>query len=287
MTKRALLVGINYPGTDYALNGCVNDVLLMSDLITTHFGFTDAKNRRMLVDSSATTDNILERLEWLVDGCSPGDVLFFHYSGHGSQMINQNYDDPDFYVDGLDEVICPVDINWRNKVIRDDDLKRIFDKVPAGVNLTVILDCCHSGGGIDSINRYYPLGLRRFVAHHPDSTPNKSRLMQAPPDILNRGLALGLKSKPRKVQSGEASSAFLVSGCGESQTSSDTFINNIYAGAATFFIAKSLKDNNFDLSYSDLIDVTTGLLIDAGYEQQPELNGRSDLFQSKFLQPLV
>ena len=286
MTKRALLVGINYPGTEHELNGCVNDALIMSDLITTHFDFIDAKNRRMLVDSSATTDNILERLEWLVDGCSPGDVLFFHYSGHGSQMINQNYDDPDFYVDGLDEVICPVDINWRNKVIRDDDLKRIFDKVPDGVSVTVILDCCHSGGGLDSLTRYQPLGLKRFVPT-PAVSPNRSRYLPMPPDIANRGIGLGLRSKPRKVQTRDTSTALLISGCGESQISADSYINNVYAGAATFYIAKSLKDNNFEIDYKTLVEKAARSLADAGYSQQPELNGRGDLFSNRFLQPLI
>jgi len=286
MTKRALLVGINYPGTENALNGCVNDALLMSDLITTHFGFTDDKNRRMLVDSSATTQNILERLEWLVDGSSPGDVLFFHFSGHGSQMINQDYNDRDFYTDWLDEIICPVDINWRDRVIRDDDLKRIFDKVPNDVNVTVILDCCHSGGGLDSINQYKPLGLKRFVAS-PATTPNRHRYLPMPADILNRGLGLNLKPKPRKVQTRDVSTALLISGCGESQISMDSYIDNVYAGAATFYIAKSLKQNNFDVDYKTLIENAARSLADAGYSQEPELNGREDLFSNRFLRPLI
>ena len=285
MTKKALLVGINYPNTDHELNGCVNDAMLMSDMITTHFGFTDAKNRRMLTDASATTANILERLEWLVSDSKPGDVLFFHYSGHGSQIINQNYNDPDFYTDGLDEVICPIDIDWRDKVIKDDDLKEIFDKVPDGVNLTVILDCCHSGGGLDSINRYQPLGLRRFVPIQ-RTTPTRLRYLPMPSDIANRGLGLGLRSKPRKIQTRDTSTALLVSGCGESQTSADSFINNIYAGAATFYIAKSLKDNNFVLDYKTLVEKTANSLNDAGYFQHPELNGRQDLFLNGFLQQI-
>ena len=65
--RRALLVGINYPGTTYPLQGCVNDVNLMADILTQHYGFTDATQRRMLTDHSATTDNILERLNWLTE----------------------------------------------------------------------------------------------------------------------------------------------------------------------------------------------------------------------------
>ena len=138
MAKKALLVGINYPGTNHALRGCVNDVVMVSEMLTKEFGFK-ANEKRMLTDNSATTANILERLEWLVDGAQPGDYLHFHYSGHGSQMIDSRYDE-DYEPDGKDEILCPVDLNWRDKVIKDDDLKRIFDKVPEGVHLSVVLD---------------------------------------------------------------------------------------------------------------------------------------------------
>ena len=70
--KRALLVGIN-AYSDGALNGCVNDVIRINQVITNHFGFTDSKNKRMLTDKSATTKNILDRLTWLV----PSQVTFY------------------------------------------------------------------------------------------------------------------------------------------------------------------------------------------------------------------
>ena len=80
--RKALLVGIN-AYHDGALRGCVNDVIRVNQVITHHFGFTKNTDKRMLVDASATSANILNRLEWLVDDAQAGDVLFFHYSGHG------------------------------------------------------------------------------------------------------------------------------------------------------------------------------------------------------------
>ena len=59
MAKKALLVGINYPGTSHALRGCVNDVMMVSEVLTKEFGFK-AKEKRMLTDESATTANIME-----------------------------------------------------------------------------------------------------------------------------------------------------------------------------------------------------------------------------------
>jgi hypothetical protein len=284
MTKKALLVGINYPGTSHALNGCVNDVILMSEVLTKHFGFT-AKNKRMLTDRSATTRNILNRLGWLVQGAKPGDVLYFHYSGHGSQMVDTKYDLDD-EPDGLDEIICPVDLNWRDKVVKDDDLKRIFDRVPDGVNLTVMLDCCHSGGGIDSSYQYQSMGSAN--ADHDSFSPNKSRLLPMPADIGNRALGLDLKPRTRKVQSvKDRDVGVMISGCQSHQTSADAWIHNKYMGAATYYLVEALQQYKFDTSYKAIVDYMNAKLKRNRYTQRPELNGAEVLHGKRFLQPLV
>jgi hypothetical protein len=59
--KKALLVGINYPGSSHALRGCVNDVMMMSDILTRQMGFK-TQNKRMITDAMATTNNIKDRL---------------------------------------------------------------------------------------------------------------------------------------------------------------------------------------------------------------------------------
>jgi hypothetical protein len=282
--KKALIVGINYPGTDHALRGCVNDAMTMSEMLTAHYGFNNPKNKRMLTDASATTANILERLNWLVDGAQPGDVLFFHYSGHGSQLVDTKYDD-DSEPDGLDEIICPVDLNWRDKVIRDDDFKHIFARVPEGVNLTVVLDCCHSGGGLDSRYEYMPYGVAT-----PDAdplSPNRSRLMRMPADIANRAIGLDIKPKPRPIR--EAKSGILISGCQAQQTSADAWIHNKYMGAATFFINYSLQTHGYNnISYKDLVVDVNNTLSKYGYAQRPQLDCvQKEFFNRNFLQPFV
>jgi len=281
-TRRALLVGINYPGTTYPLQGCVNDVNLMADILTEHYGFTDATQRRMLTDASATTAAILERLEWLVADTKAGDVLYFHYSGHGSQLVNQTYE-ADVEPDGLDEIICPVDLNWRDKVIRDDDLKRIFNKVPNGVALTVVLDCCNSGTGLDQDNQYQPLGDARELA----APETRNRYLPMPADIANRGRGINLQPRPRSVQSRDVNNTgLLISGCQSHQTSADAWINNKYMGAATYYLSQSLKNNNYDATHQTIIDEMNASMVKYGYTQRPELNGSGDLFATKFLEPI-
>lgn len=282
MTKKALLVGINYPGTSHALRGCVNDVMLMSSVLSKNFGF-EARNKRMLTDHSATTAQILHRLDWLVADAQPGDVLYFHYSGHGSQMADQRYDQ-DYEPDGLDEIICPMDLNWRDKVIKDDDLQRIFNKVPEGVNLTVMLDCCHSGGGADHLYQYQPSGVAA-VDHDPFS-PNKSRLLPMPADIANRAIGLDLQVRPRSVStSGGSTKGMLISGCQSHQTSADAFLANKFYGAATFYMERVLKKYEYNVDYGTLVEVMNESLADFNFTQRPELNGSTEFFGKKFLQP--
>jgi hypothetical protein len=285
MNKKALLVGINYPGTDHALRGCVNDVMLMSDLLTRYYGFKP-QHKRMLTDASATTANILERLNWLVDGAQPGDVLYFHYSGHGSQVVDAKYDS-DEEPDGMDEIICPIDLDWRNNIIRDEDMRRIFDRVPEGVNLTVVLDCCHSGDGIDSGYAYQPFGKAADSNHvDPMKGINISRKLDMPADIANRGMGLDLKPRTRGIQNSAGSTiGLMISGCQSHQTSADSYIGNKFMGAATFFLARNVEIAKLDISYKTLVDKMNEELQQFGYTQRPELNGDPTLFDHKFLAP--
>ena len=44
-------------------------------------------------------------MHWLVQGCSYGDSLVFHFSGLGAQVADEDCDELDAY----DEAICPLD----------------------------------------------------------------------------------------------------------------------------------------------------------------------------------
>jgi hypothetical protein len=275
MIKRALLVGCNYPGTPSKLNGCINDIMTTNEIIRSQYGFNDNAQIRMLTDQSCTTKNILERLHWLVDGLVPGDVAFFHWSGHGAQMPVTSYENNE-EPDGLDEIICPVDIDWRTRVIKDNDMKQIFDKVPVGVNITVLLDACHSGSGIKDMME--------------TPSPNKTKSMTTPVDIMNRSYGQMIEPKPRAVMSPtsvvyEDQTGLLISGCTAKQTSADAWVQqrNKYMGAATYALSQTLLENNWVISYEALVQQMNGMLNRLGYEQTPELNGQSQYFQIPFL----
>lgn len=149
--KRALLVGIN----DYAnvngwnpLNGCLTDVEMQKQLLIHGFGFNEA-DIKIVTNGLATRDGILNAFEeHLIKQVKPGDVAVFHYSGHGSRVL-----DPDGEsIDGLNSTFVPIDSpipDGGEGVVNDIMGHSLFLLMSAvqTENLTVVLDSCHSGGG--------------------------------------------------------------------------------------------------------------------------------------------
>jgi hypothetical protein len=266
MAKKALLVGLNhYPDPENTLKGCVNDVRQVSDLLCSHFGFAADGAIRLLTDARATTGAIVNRLHWLLDGATAGDVLVFHYSGHGSQVPDRHGDELD---DGLDEIICPYDVDW-NDPFTDDDLFAIVKDLPAGVNLTVILDCCHSG-----------TGLRELVR---SGRPSRSRCVRPPLEMANRHRVERAVRRfgARATECG----AILIAGCRSDQVSADAYIEGDYHGALTFFLCQALDELEYTGSYRDLIERIRRLLRDNQFEQVPQLEGPASLLRGSVLAP--
>lgn len=143
MAKKAVLIGINYPGTKAELRGCVNDVWRMHRCLVERYGFSE-DDISVLIDTDRsykepTGKNIRTALTALVRSAQPGDVLFVHYSGHGTRLPAETGEDDDT---GYDECIVPSDMN----LITDDDFREFVDGVPRGCRITIVSDSCHSGG---------------------------------------------------------------------------------------------------------------------------------------------
>lgn len=153
--KLALLVGINdYPSPVRRLNGCINDVYLQRELLIYRFGF-NPNNIMVLTDDSnlkPTRDNILQAFQsHLIDQARPGDVVVFHYSGHGSRVIDPNplAPQPEYSYNGT---LVPYDgaaiAEQENKLIVPDITGRTLFLLMESIKtdyLTVVLDSCYAG----------------------------------------------------------------------------------------------------------------------------------------------
>ena len=266
MARKALLVGVNDYRQISDLRGCVNDVTNMRSILKTYMGF---KNRdiRVLVDCRATKKNILSRLKWMVDQAKSGDFLVFHFSGHGSQIRDR---DGDELRDRMDELICPWDMNWDDGFITDDDLNKIFTKLPSNVLLEVFLDCCHSGTGLKDI------GLGRPAELGPEN-PTVARYLPPPLDIECRSEGeedeIEKIEKTRGFKAEERSTLhhILWAGCKDNQTSADAFINGTYNGAFTYYFCRHMRRSGGRLPRKDLLKRIQESLRHGGYSQVPQL----------------
>jgi hypothetical protein len=107
-TKRALLVGINeYADPSQNLEGCVNDVFLVSSLLQ-ESGFA-AEDIRVVLNDRATCSGLIDRLDWLLDGAAAGDTRFFYYSGHGAQVPQYGVGER---IDQVQETLVLHDFDW-------------------------------------------------------------------------------------------------------------------------------------------------------------------------------
>ena len=263
MANKALLVGINaYPAPN-ELNGCINDLKDMAAYLTHSQGF-QAADIETVKDAHATTANILAALEQFVASLAPGDRALFHYSGHGAQMPTKTGHE----VDGLDEVICPVDFDWSDQhAIRDDDFNRVFSKVPAGVEFVWISDSCHSG---DLTRGLMPAGQKPREIFPPREIAEEIKKAKA------RGVTVNRLTTPSKLH------VALISGCRSGQTSADAEINGRFNGAATYYILDTLKKHPTQ-PLSDIVHSVNQALGAAHYDQRPQLGGSQEIRGRAFL----
>ena len=228
--KKALLVGINYTGTQNELFGCINDVNSVKERINNE-GFTTINTLTDLTVKTPTRVNILDEFKKLLVYSEPGDLLFFLYSGHGSYILDKNGDEKD----GYDELLVSCDLQG----ITDDELKiLILQYLKKDVTLFAMFDCCFSGTILDLKYQFL------------DSL-NYDKYTENGKNIETIG------------------NVYMISGCTEQQTSADANINNKAQGAMTWSLLESLKTSQ-PKTWRELIKSMRGLLKTSEYDQIPQ-----------------
>lgn len=247
MSKKALFIGINYTNTPYQLNGCINDINNCSGFLSNKFGLnlndsTKVKFITDLTSSKPTKANILSAFNWLLQGVKSGDTLFLHYSGHGTQVNDLNKDE----IDKKDECIVPLDFTTSGFIVDDDIYTNLVTKVPKGVKLFAVLDCCNSGSGMDL--KYNYVAIRNI-----DTVQIVGRTMNILGDVI------------------------MLSGCRDEQTSADTWEQNYKTklwesqGALTWAFLEVINMNDRIPLFQFIKNIRT-LLSLRKYTQIPQLS---------------
>ena len=231
MIKKALLIGINYAGSDCELNGCINDVKNVRTFLTDNCKFASCNIKLLSEEKESekpTRVNMENGIKWLVTDTLPDDILVLHFSGHGGNIADINGDESD----ARDETIMPLDFQTAGEITDDWLFKKLISVVPKDVTLYCFLDCCHSGTAID-LNHNYQSNCKyikgggiipeNLVYKKEDWTDCFSYSLERSEDVVGN--------------------VCLFSGCQDRETSADSFINNTGQGSFTYCLLETLKTN--------------------------------------------
>jgi hypothetical protein len=143
------------------LHGCVRDVERMEEFLRAEPLAIPAERIRKLVSPHArpgvsrpapadlpTYRNIVRELQALGRRAAPGEQVLVHYSGHGGRLQTVV---PEIKGEaGWDECLVPCDAaesHGEGGFLRDIELHALVrDLAEKGIQVTLLLDSCHSGG---------------------------------------------------------------------------------------------------------------------------------------------
>uniref|UniRef100_A0A7S1IRR5 C2 domain-containing protein n=1 Tax=Eutreptiella gymnastica TaxID=73025 RepID=A0A7S1IRR5_9EUGL len=315
--KRALLIGINYqyfhatlrpnhphPATDPPiplLGGCVNDAKNTRAFLCQHFGFEDSGILMLLDDESTlanekskapTTDNIRRGIRWLLCDAQPGDLLYFHFSGHGSQVATTDSDEEDM----MNECLIPLDMNWKDKIIYDDEIHAdLIARVPDGVTLTAVFDCCHSGTMSDLAVTRDLRPPTADVGSQSDLEEPKSRWCPPPEDhvthsVMARAAASCTEPAPatRALGGPPRQNVVTFSAAQDHQTAADAALpgpsgKKEKQGAMSWALQESLKNNRYKITNAQLLSSMRAMIRRLG-KQYTQIPGMATTDSSFFAQ---
>lgn len=226
-------IGLNYPGTEYSLNGCYNDVETVKKT------FYDTKDNKGIYckmtdqNSKPTFETMRQELSVMYSMIKDGDTFMFTFSGHGGQVKDSNGDESD----SKDECIYDSEFN---KMVDDDLYELLVAPFPKNATLIVLLDCCHSGTGLDL------------------------------PWVFN-------PFEGERVEQGKICSkkVYCISGCRDSQTSADAWIDRKPQGALTANLCKlytQISEKDIQMRWCDFVTLLRFQIELAGYDQLPVLS---------------
>ena len=248
VVRKAVLIGINYINDTYArLYGCINDAVQTKYFLQDAFGYKESDIVVMRDDNyedaiKPTLGNIVEQLNKLVDQSEDCEEIWVHYSGHGTQVADNNGDE----VDGKDEVIVPCDYR-ESGILRDDVLFAILSK--SKCRTYIVMDCCNSGSSIDLP---YLFDLK-------DGTINTR--------IVNQS-AIDNKVFTSKQE------IYMISGARDTQTAADgwNYETRVSMGACTQAFIETLREYNHHISLEDLIKQLHKWMEVRNFTQRPNLS---------------
>ncbi|KAJ7138012.1 peptidase C14, caspase domain-containing protein [Mycena epipterygia] len=258
----AVIVGINQYQSNCMRNleGCENDAQTVKTFLTNRFHIPESQII-LLLNANATREAILENFQThLIDNSSieKGDAIIIYFAGHGSRVKA-----PESWpsIDGKIETLVPYDERTKTpdgKVVHgipDWTINVLLSRLAAekGNNITVICDCCHSGGATRDNESVYRVR----------SVPTFEPL----PENLDRTLRVALSGESYKC---DMNSHVLLAACREQEKAYEaTSDAGKPCGFFTDSLVKQLREIEPNrVTYAELVGRLPTL-----YDQNPQCEG--------------
>ncbi|MGF1536142.1 MAG: caspase family protein [Elainellaceae cyanobacterium] len=246
--KLALLVGINNYSVSQAgwrpLQGCVNDVDMQKELLVHRFGF-NSSDVLTLTDADATREGIIAAFEaHLIAQARPGDVVVFHYSGHGSRVVDPN----PLAGEPLNSTFVPIDSplppGYETERVEVNDImgQTLFLLMQSlqTEQVTVVLDSCHSGGGKRGVLTTRARdGADVFQNIHPSTVELETQ------DRLRSQLGLS-PDEVAELRAQGIAKGVVISSATKDQLAVDASFSGFSAGAFTYLMTQYLWQQTAD-----------------------------------------
>lgn len=212
---------------------------------------------KTLLNRDAKLSAVTREIRAMLEVSGPGDVLRIQYSGHGTRVPDKDGDE----ADGYDEAWVLYDGIWL-----DDQVADLLAELPAGVDLAVISDSCHSGTVSRAVAES-PRGRPRFM-------PYPGAELAAAASILHRLFFGAFKPKPPAPVSAEdeAMNHALLAGASPIEYAWDASFNGEAWGAMSYH-ALDILNRSPHLSWEELHRRIRQRLPSTDAPQSPQLEG--------------
>jgi hypothetical protein len=294
---RVLLIGNNYCGTPNELYGCCTDIdnarawftaaTPASTYALSFKEYSDRKNSAKQIqpgpDGTGTGANILAGINWLVGNAKAGDILYMHYSGHGSNVPTSDLAE----LDHVNSAWVPIDYKTfrgggLSGLLLDNELRSaLVLRVPTGASLWVTSDSCFSGSVLDLRFNYTDASFRSLDAATVDTgapapwrpaLPLPSGCKATETQICDsRAITTATTVMENKAYAKTTGNVVLLSGCTDRQAAADAWEDRAAQGALSWALFSCLQKNK-EVPVKYLLRDVRALLRNHGYVQTPQLS---------------
>lgn len=295
----ALLIGVDHyfeyrlPGGVYypKLGGCVRDITKVYNFLTARMGIKPQQIIKLTASLGGaqpkedpsqwpTYTNMVNAFNEITATAQAGDQLYIQYSGHGGRTTTMF---PAIKGEGeFDEGLVPLDIGKKDdpnaRYLRDAEiyelLKRIVDK---GIRLTVVFDCCHSGGATRDIGG----AVKRGIAGA-DLSPAPTDSLVAPLNELiahwqGEQIGVARQVKSQTDWQFETKGYTLFAACRASESAFEyPFDGRESNGALTYWLLDTLSNAGPNFTWKMVGDRVTAKVHSQFELQTPMIQGETD-----------